>query len=192
MSFHGLAVPLELTSFQWTGSYTRAITDPFPLASPDAPITVETSGGDYAPFSLEARGVEALAFDGANLSFGRGRSLDFIWTPPTRPSAARIQAIVVLQPSVSGPMIECTFPDTGAASIPVALLDPLLALGINGTPHLYVARRTVTSINIAPGCVELQVTARVRRTVAIDGVTLCDSDGLCAPPLTCQPNFTCG
>jgi hypothetical protein len=190
ISLHGLGVPLELTPLQ--GAYSWTITDPFPAFSPGTPITIETSGGDYAPFFLEARGVEALAFDGANLSFGRGRSLDFTWTPPTRPSAARILAIVTLQPSALGPVIECTLPDTGAASVPASLLDPLLALGINGTPHLYVSRRTVTSTNIAPGCVQLEVTATVKRNVAVDGVMLCDNDWRCPEPLTCHENFTCG
>jgi hypothetical protein len=187
MSFHGLAVPLELT-FSWLpADYAQqTITDPFPPASPDAPITVATSGGAYAPFTLEARGVEPLVFDGANLTFGRGRSLDFTWTAPARPSAARIQAMVVLQPEVAGPMIECMFPDTGAASVPASLLDPLLELGVNGRPHLYLSRRTVASTNIVPGCVELEVTALVKRNVAIDGVTICYEDSDCPPPLTCD------
>ena len=192
MSFDGLAMPLELTPFSsFTRIYTHSIIDPFPPAPPDMPIVVETSGGDYAPFSLEARAVEPLAFGGANLSFGPGRALDFTWTAPARPSSARIQAVVSLQPSVIGPRIECMFPDTGAASVPTALLDQLLELGVNGRPIFYLARRTVASTNIAPGCVELEVTAQVKRPLTIDGVTLCDEDSKCPPPQTCQPTYTC-
>ena len=188
ISIIGLAVPL---GSPW-GSYSESIADPFPPAVPDASITAATSGGDYAPFSLEARAVEPLVFDGADLSVGHGRSLDFTWTPPTRPGAAHIMALVMLQPSVSGPMIECTFPDTGAASVPAALLDRLLNLGVNGYPSLRLFRRTVTSTNIAPGCVELEVDALVRRRLSVDGVTLCGGSGECPPPLTCQTNYTCG
>jgi hypothetical protein len=159
---------------------------------PDTSITAATSGGDYPPFSLEARGVEPLAFDGADLSVGHGRSLEVTWGPPTRPGAAHITAMVALQPSVSGPMIECTFADTGAASIPASLLDRLLDLGINGYPLVRLTRRTVTSTNIAPGCVELDVNATVRRGLSVDGVTLCSESADCPPPLTCRPNYTCG
>ena len=187
---HGLAVPLELTSL--LGSYGQSISDPFPPAAPDASITAETSGGDYPPFSLEARAVEPLAFDGADLSVGHGRSLDLSWTPPTRPGAAHILALVNLQPSALGPIIECTFPDTGAASVPAWLLDRLIDLGINGYPSLRLFRRTVTSTNIEPGCVELEVHALVRRRLSVDGVTSCSDSSECPPPLTCHVNYTCG
>ena len=190
ISIHGLAVPLELTSL--LGSYGQSISDPFPPAAPDASITAETSGGDYAPFSLEARAVEPLAFDGADLSVGHGRSLDLSWTPPTRPGAAHILALVNLQPSALGPIIECTFPDTGAASVPAWLLDRLINLGINGYPSLRLFRRTVTSTNIEPGCVELEVHALVRRRLSVDGVTSCSDSSECPPPLTCHVNYTCG
>jgi hypothetical protein len=190
ISIRGLAVPLELTPLQRV--YSRSILDPFPPAVPDASIAVETSAGDYAPFSLEARAVEPLAFDGADLSVGHGRSLDVTWTPPTRPGAAHIMAMVALQPSVSGPRIQCTFPDTGAASVPASLLDRLLDLGINGFPSFWLVRRTVTSTNIAPGCVELEVNAIVRRRLSVDGVALCSESSECPPPLTCQTNYTCG
>ena len=189
LSIQGLAVPLELAPIG--RYYSASIVDPFPPAMPDASITAATSGGDYAPFSLEARAVEPLAFDGADLSIGHGRSLDVTWTPPTRPGAAHIVAMVVLQPSVGGPIIECTFPDTGAASIPASLLDRLIDLGINGYPSLRLLRRTVTSTNIAPGCVELEVDATVRRSLSVDGVTLCSDSTECPPPLTCQPTYTC-
>lgn len=190
ISIQGLAEPLELTPIVW--AYSRAISDPFPAVAPDALVTLTTSGGDYAPFSLEARGVEPLAFEGANLSIGHGRPLDVTWTPPARPGAARIQARVFLQPSVGGPEIECSFPDTGAARIPASLIGPLVDRGVNGNPGVTLARRTVASTNIGPGCFQFEIAARVRRPVSVDGVTLCDGDGLCAAPLTCQPNFTCG
>jgi hypothetical protein len=190
ISIHGLAVPLELTRLGL--SYGQSIPDPFPPAAPDTSITAATTGGDYAPFSLEARAVEPLAFDGADLSVGHGRSLEVIWTPPTRPGVAHITALVVLQPSVFGPVIECTFPDTGAASVPASLLDRLLDLGINGYPSLRLIRRTVTSTNIAPGCVELDINATVRRSLSVDGVTMCSDSSECPPPLTCRPNYTCG
>ncbi len=135
--------------------------------------------------------MEPLAFDGANLSFGRGRSLDLTWTAPLSAGAALIQAIVVLKTSVEGPRIECAFPDTGAASVPTALLDRLLDLGITGPPTLYLARRTVVSTNIAPGCVELEVSAMISRSLSIDGVALCGQNG-CPPPMTCQWNSVCG
>ena len=191
ISVQGLAVPLELTRLGG-GLYSQSIADPFPPAVPDMSITAATSGGDYPPFSLEARMVEPLAFDGVDLSIGHGRSLELTWTPPTRPGAAHIVAMVVLQPSVGGPIIECTFPDTGAASIPASLLDQLLDLGINGYPSVRLIRRTVTSTSIAPGCVELDVNAAVRRGLSVDGVTLCGGSGECPSPLVCQVNYTCG
>jgi hypothetical protein len=188
----GLAVPLELTSFAASGFYSQAIVDPFPPVAPDAPVTFATSGGAYAPFSLEARGVEVLAFDGADLNVGRGRSLDLTWTAPARPGAARIQAILSLQPSLSKSIIECTFPDTGAASIPASLIDPLLDRGTNGFPTVALTRRTVASTTIVPGCVQFEVTARVTRRVSVDGVTFCADTAECPPPLTCQLDYTCG
>jgi hypothetical protein len=165
---------------------------PFPAFAEGAPLRVETSGGAYAPFSLEARAIAAIALTNPPMRLVSGEPATLTWSPATQAD----QSLVLVRLDIShhggsNGKIECEAPDTGTLTLPGALVDALLELGSAGFPTVIATRRAVGSAVIAPGRVDLWVLSSVEQSVEIPGVVSCTADEDCPEGQTCQPDLTC-
>jgi hypothetical protein len=187
----GLARAVEMTANANTGSYRPpAPALPHPGFAAGADLRVSASGGDYQPFELRGWGVEAFQFTGETVDVSAGTPVSLSWAPPTQAGPARIRAVLdINNHGSSNTSIECDFPDTGSAQIPASLLDALIARGTSGFPTLGITRRTATSTQIEPGCVQLIVTTYSMNSidVTLPGLVSCNEDNPCPDGLTCKP-----
>jgi hypothetical protein len=162
-----------------------------PFAEGDA-IRVTTSGGDYAPLTLEARGIAVLEVTSSSLVVETGKPLALAWKAAAMPAATEIY--VKLDISHHGGtkgMIECEAPDSGSLEIPASMITELVNLGVAGFPTIFIARQSIGSGTIAPGRVELVLTSDEELAVTVPGVRSCTSDADCESGKTCQADLTC-
>jgi hypothetical protein len=91
--------------------------------------------------------------------------------------------------------IDCELVDSGAADIPAALVDGLIALGVAGFPSLQVIRESVGATVVGQRRIELTLSSSVTRELQIPGLVSCDepgTKGACPDDQVCQANWTCG
>ena len=140
-----------------------------PAPAPGTALALNASGGDYTPFSLTGRMITPLAFrSDAALTVRRGQSLTLEWNPPDQPGQTQIFAIVNFGASGAG-TTTCTFPDTGRGIVSAPLLpssasDPSSAATYAVTLHRY----TVTSTQIAPGCVSFSINSQADQLFSLE------------------------
>jgi hypothetical protein len=136
-------------------------------------ISLRAAGGSTAPFTLHGRGFAPLAQTGARLTVTRGQQLALAWERPSEPVTTRLLAHLVLardEGRLEGPnadFITCNLPDTGAGTIPALLLDLLIDHGVGTGPLLQLERVTVSSTQIAQGCVSFVVGTRSEHAVVV-------------------------
>jgi hypothetical protein len=165
----------------------------YPPVAAGGTVTLSAAGGDYAPFTLTARGIAPLVFPGTGLSVNRGQPLMFTWTAQAGTATGKIQATLNVAYHGGGKYrIDCDFDDDGSGEIPAALIDKLLDQGTAGFPTLALTRRSVDSTTLAsPGCIEFEVNAYRERQV-----TVCPMPGKCivscGPDKPCPTGQTCG
>jgi hypothetical protein len=187
VTVHGLVVPMTMSANAVTRSYTNPGTLPAAGFLPGADLRITTAGGDYAPFELRGWGVSALAL-GEPIDVVEGRPTAIVWQPPTVAGPARVDVLLnINQHGSSKAWIECDFADTGSGEIPAALIDGLIAQGLSGYPTLTATRRSATSRDIEPGCVELLVTSEVSVDVDVEGIVSCATSANCPAGQTCLP-----
>jgi hypothetical protein len=166
------------SSFEPSGgtiAYAASADDlPYPPAAPGAAISLDTPGGDYAPFTLAGRGVSPLLPRTGTLAVARDQPLTIEWGAPSLPAATRLIASVNLGNdnqfggSVPGAgYLVCNFPDTGAATVPTALLSQLMDQGVGAAPLLTMQRTTVSSTQITHGCVDFSVTTSATQPIVV-------------------------
>jgi hypothetical protein len=190
VSVRGLLVPLAMEPNDVTRGYTNPGVPmlPYPGFLPGADLRINTEGGDYAPFELRGWGITALVLSGDAIDVRRGQPVRLAWEAPSAPGPARVN--VQLDINVHGSnktRIECDFPDTGVAEIPAPLVDGLFERGLSGDPTLTAERRSATSVEIEPGCVEMFVSSRVSTPVQVEGIVSCRTSSECPSPQQCVP-----
>jgi hypothetical protein len=190
----GLRVPLRMAANQVTKSYANPASAglPHPGFEPGASMELSTSGGDYAPIALLGWGVTGLEGVPEQVPVRGQRPLELSWLPPADAGPARVQLnLNINHHGSTSNWIECDVADVGAAVIPASLIDALLERGRSGYPTLTVTRRSVSSAEIAPGCVELQVASPTVSDVQLEGLQSCSGVGDCQPGQRCLPEFYC-
>jgi hypothetical protein len=188
ITVHGLVVPLQISPNAVTRGYSNPAQPPLPHPGflPGADLRLDSAGGDYAPFELRGWGVSALALDGAPIEVRGGRATPIRWQAPSVSGPARLHVeLNINQHGATSSSIECDFPDTGAAEIPAELVDGLIGQGLSGDPTLTATRRSATSIEIEPGCVEMLVVSELTVDVQVEGIVSCDSSSQCPAGQTC-------
>jgi hypothetical protein len=169
----GLGAPVEIDPMGTSlmTSYDQILSNvPYPPAAQGALITLQTAGGDYAPFALMGRGIPPLQLTVPDFVVTRGQPLTVTWTTPDQPGAARIQIDLAIGPSAAPHgQIKCNFPDSGEAQIPASLINQLFDLGVGDSAELDVARVTIDARIIEPGCVEFWVSSPVTVSGTISG-----------------------
>jgi hypothetical protein len=166
---------------------------PYPPYAVGAAIELVTEGGDYASFTLHGRGAPLLEVAEDEIVVESGRPVPLAWTAAGSDDAVRvfIEVDIAHHGGVAA-RIECDVEDDGAFEIPTDLVTQLVARGVAGFPTITLTRRSLDSTTIDPGCVELELGARVIREVTIPGVTSCSREQPCPAGQTCQDsNLTC-
>ena len=146
---------------------------PYPPAAPGAAISLDTSGGDYAPFTLAGQGVTPLQARTGALSVARDQPLTIDWGAPSLPAATRLIAFVILGsdspfPDAGTGYVMCNFPDTGTGTVPAALVNLLIDQGVGAAPSLSMQRATVSSTQITHGCVDFSVTTSTSQPIVVN------------------------
>lgn len=194
VTVRGLLVPLELEPNRVTKAYTNPASAqlPQPGFEPGARLRLSTSGGDYAPLALRGWGVSLLQGVTNPIPVQAKQDVPVRWQPPDDPGPARVHLnLNINHHGSSTNWIECDVPDTGAASVPAGLVDALLARGQSGFPTLTVTRRSASSTQIEPGCVELLVSSESVSDVELDNFQSCSRAADCAAGQSCGPEFYC-
>lgn len=209
VSITGLPGAVTLMPFsnkQYSAQLTGIAYPPF---ADGAAVKLSTTGGEYPAFTLSGRGITPLDFAGNGLDVRRNSALNVTWTAPPSGAAARIFVRMDISHHGGGAArIECEVPDTGSATVPAALINQLLDQGSAGFPTLSLTRRTVDSVTIAAGCVDLTVSSPVERPLTVEGEVSCtctvgdagcgmDDSVPCPAGRTCWPlgdpkALTCG
>jgi hypothetical protein len=194
VTVRGLLVPLRLQPNDVTKAYTNPASAqlPQPGFEPGARLRLSSSGGDYAPIDLSGWGVSLLQGVSNPVAVQAGQGVPVSWQAPQDPGPARVHLnLNINHHGSSTNWIECDVPDSGSASVPAGLVDTLLARGQSGFPTLTVTRRSASSTQIEPGCVELLVSSESISDVQLDDIQSCSRADDCAPGQSCGPEFFC-
>lgn len=183
-----LAMSPIVNSYQPTGGAALA----YPPFAEGAAIHLEAEGGAYAHFAIDAKGIAPLALTGTSLAVNKGTAVTLAWTPPGDPSLTKIGVKLDLSHhGGSKGKIECTTADDGELVLSSEIVSALLDLGVAGFPTVIVTRRATGSAVIAPGRVDLALTAEVEQAVVVDGLNSCNDTSQCPTGQTCQSDLTC-
>jgi hypothetical protein len=177
-----------------TGSYTNPAMPALPHPGFDEGSAIELSaeGGDLAAFTLNGEGVAALGVADAPLVATMGEPLALSWDAANSSDAVHVHVKIEFNRHGGTPSwIECDVEDTGSFEVPAAIIDDLLALEISGWPTVSFTRRSVDSVDLSVGCVELQVLSQVVRELEVSGVQSCDDDHPCPNDVACPTNLIC-
>lgn len=194
----GLAVPLAMTPNSTNTYYGPIPTGTaYPPYAAGATVGLETEGGDYSAFTLEARGISPLDVpDAQTLAIATSAAngpLVVRWTSAAANAKGRIRiSLDIAHHAGIAAELHCDVPDAGMATIPGRLLDALVARGTAGFPEIVFTRVSAGSTMLVPGCVELDVASSVPRQLAVEGVTSCTQDSECTAPQVCRPELKCG
>lgn len=166
----------------------------YPPFSEGDVVTLSAAGGFFAPFTLDARGVQPLVVAGAGaIPIDGDAGATITWNTPGDASLATVRLkLDVSHHGGSKGKIECQIADTGSFTIAPSLIAELLALGVSGFPTVVLSRESVGSTTIEAGRVDLVITSAVERAVAIEGLTSCTTDDDCPDGQTCQGDLKCG
>jgi hypothetical protein len=188
VTVRGLVVPLAMQPNDITHTYANPALPmlPHPGFLPGADLRIDAEGGDYAPFGLRGWGISPLVLSGDAIDVRRSEPVRLAWEAPSAPGPARVNVQLNINfHGSNSAWIECDFPDTGAAEMPASLVDGLFEQGLSGNPTLTAVRRSATSLDIEPGCVEMLVYSQVSTPVQVEGVVSCRGSSDCPPPQQC-------
>ena len=185
----GMVVPVELTANAVTGGYRpRGAQLPHPGFEPGSWLALNASGGESSAFELRGWGIFPLTSVDAPVQVFPGAPTRLAWSAPASAGPGRLHvSLNVNHHGRNDAWIECDFADDGAAEIPAALVDALLAQGQSGFPTVTFSRRTVTSSELDWGCVQLAVSSTIAAGVSLAGLTSCNDSSMCPASQTCRP-----
>lgn len=190
----GLASPIEMTASPPVYFYTNRDPLAHPGFAEGAELQLRATGdGDVAAFTLDARGIAALAVIGDSVALQQDQIVALQWTPAAQPGLGEIYIDLNIAQHGGNPgWIECVVDDTGSFELPVALTNQLLANGFSGFPSLAITRRSADHTDTSAGCVQWVALSTATLPVEIPGLTSCSDDEDCPPGQTCQGDLTCG
>jgi hypothetical protein len=166
--------PLSAGTVSITGLVQEAVLQPGALGNyakydfeaeaflPGWPIELSAAGAGAVPaFTLQGSGVPLLSVADQAWSVKRDVPTQVSWTPSAGPGTIHL-SLNVDQHGVTPVTLFCEVADTGSLTIPVALTNRLLDYGVSGAASGMLQRRTVDSVELPQGCVELTVSSRVK------------------------------
>jgi hypothetical protein len=155
-------------------------------------VTVKAAGGSFSAFELKAKGVKPLIVTATEFEVAEGKPLELTWEAATDPKASKVHLkLDISHHGGTRGMIQCDTDDSGSLTIPAELMTELIGLGVAGFPTFVLTRSTRATAQIAPGVVELEVSAKVEQAVTVEGVVSCTEDTDCPDGASCQDDLTC-
>lgn len=187
VTVEGLVQPVEMTPPEFGGNYFDA-TLPHPATVPDETIRLRVAGDVLPGFTLHGVGVEPIEVaEGTEWFVQEGEDLEVTWAPPTGGAYGQVRlSLNIDQHGLSPTTMFCVVPDTGAASIPAAVVDGLIGAGVTGFPTGTVERQTADSTTLEGGCADFVVASSTTVAVDVDGFTPCNLDNPCPEGLECN------
>lgn len=171
-------------------AYQPSETLPFPAFTEGARVLIKSGGGDYAKFTIEARGIVPLVLTSGEMVLD-GESLALTWTAGAEPSAAITVKLDISHHGGTRGVLTCATADDGALDIAARLVAELLDLGVSGLPTIVVTRSATGVAVIEPGRVELVLASIVEEPVTVPGLVSCTDDSQCPEGTTCQDDLAC-
>lgn len=168
----------------------------FPAFGEGDRITVTTSGGALAPFTLEGSGLAPLELPQAMPTVQRGLPFVVRWTAPQAVSDARVRVEIDLSPW-RGPqhLLVCEGKDTGELTIPAERMKELVDFGLSGHPSMKLTRVRTTSTRAERGRVDLRVSATREVAINLEGLYSCTRTpsgcGYRSALARCRPDHLC-
>jgi hypothetical protein len=168
------------------------VTLAYPAWDEGGDLSVEATGGAYAPFTIHAKGIATLTVPADPIPFERDKPMALTWSPkgPAGDSMMHLRIDISHHGGLRG-VVECDVPDTGSYTISAALVTQLINLGVSGFPVVLFTRSSVGETSIAPGKVQLIVGEDVERQLKIPGLTSCNTEIPCPTGQTCQKDLQC-
>jgi len=157
---------------------------PFSAGSAIA-LTAEGAEGRRG-FQLAGRGSAPL---GAKPTWmiERGKDLKIEWAKSATDQGTKVAVdLSIDQHGISPLSLACEFEDTGAATIPAATVDQLVASGVSGFPNGGIFRRTADHVDVEQGCVEFFVGSPLAAAVSVVGYVPCKKAADCPSGKTCN------
>ena len=190
----GMSQPLSIEPNGITFDYSKTMEEPYPGFQEGADITLKAEGGDFEPFELKAKGVSIIETDDEAILVERDSPVELTWQPSDRDGSVyvHIKLIVDLHGTSTDGWIVCDVPDTGAFTIPSALVTDLMDLGLSGFPKVEISRRSLDTTDISLGCVELIVYSQISLPVQVPGLDSCNENDDCEEGEFCQEDLVCG
>ena len=189
VTIDGLLVPVSMEP-DTVNNYAD-ISVPFPMFEPGALVTLEAQGGDLPGFVMHGYGVENLEIPDTVLIMKKGEPLPVAWTPSEGVADIHL-SINVDQHGNSPVTLQCDVGDSGEFAVPAPMVTALLESGVSGFASVDIYRRTVDSVQITKGCVELNVFSRLPMKLQVEGHVPCFTTNDCPPGETCQVDInTC-
>ncbi len=181
----GLNKPVMLEPVPPTYSYFDTML-PHPGFDPGAIITMQTTGGDYSPVTLQGIGVAMIEPSVEEIHLAHDTDVEVGWTPGDPRTTMRVQ-LGIDQHGTSPASMVCSAPaDVGTLTIPGALISQFLDNGISGFPSADFNFETVDSVDIEPGCVDFVVRSHAQVVVFVEGHTPCNVTPDCPDGQTCD------
>lgn len=165
---------------------------PFPPCAEGDEVTLAADGGEYSPFTLKAKCIAPLDFQGP-IELQKGKALTLNWQAPGKPDLTRIKLRMdISHHGGSRGKIECDVADNGKLELATSLTDKLLELGVAGYPTVIMTRlASGGSGGAEPTKVLFNVQENVERAIEIEGLKSCTESSDCTAPATCQTDLTC-
>jgi hypothetical protein len=144
--------------------------------------------------TLHGVGVEPISIGTETTwTIFEGQDLPITWNSAGASLQSRIYVKLNIDQHGTTPVtMFCDLPDTGSANLPSSLVDTLINFGVTGFPNATISRRTVDSVQIDAGCMELAVSSPTQPDVRVDGFIPCNGPPDCPPPQVCDSvTFIC-
>lgn len=125
-----------------------------PPFEPGHAIQLTAAGAELEGFTLRGFGVEPIVADNQDWVMMAGQPLEITWTGADGPWQIHV-TLNIDQHGLSPVTMFCDLDDTGSGTIAASLVDQLIDEGFSGFASANLFRRTVDSVEIDPGCVQL-------------------------------------
>lgn len=186
----GLVQPVSVDPVPPTFSYFDTSL-PNPAVEPGALVELTAAGGDYEAFTLHGYGVSMVEPLAKQTTLSPTRAVEVTWNS-TGSEASLLLVMSVDQHGLTPAKLVCETADTGSLTISAEIVAQFLESGVSGYPGADYYLRTVDSVDIEPGCVELVIRSHVHTQLDVAGHTPCDAPNDCPDGQTCDVmNQTC-
>jgi hypothetical protein len=167
-----------------------SITLVYPPAEDGAAVTLsgEVEG---SPLTIETSGISPLSIDLEEVPIGGDEDVVVTWNAPGSNSKSEMELLIDISHhgGVKGKVI-CNTADDGEHTIPAAILNDLIDLGVAGFPTI-TFHRMARGVSAAPHEIAFRVEQNVQIPVAIDGLVSCTFPEDCPEGESCQVDRSC-